>query len=145
MSLKKFCSCCNNCLIDINEKYCEKCKIKKEKEIKENRKDYFKRYNENRDDIYSFYNSKEWTSIRAVVKQRDMGLCQVCLMKNIIHYMTTVHHIIELKDNYSLRIDENNLISVCSSCHQKIHREYENGTESKQKMIEVLQEIINGK
>ena len=142
--LKKFCSCCNNCLIDINEKYCEKCKIKKEKEIKENRKDYFKRYNENRDkEIYSFYNSKEWTSIRAVIKQRDLGLCQVCLQQKILTPMHTVHHIIELKEDYSLRTTESNLISVCSTCHHKIHRAYD--TDAKEEMVKFLLEIVNRK
>ena len=64
LMLKKFCPCCNNVLINYNESYCERCSQKK----KENRKDYFKTYNENRDEIYDFYSSKEWRTIREVIK-----------------------------------------------------------------------------
>jgi len=35
----------------------------------------------------------------------------------------TVHHIIHLRDDPSREFDEDNLISVCSSCHNKLHPE----------------------
>ncbi len=38
--------------------------------------------------------------------------------------MDTVHHIEELKEDWSRRFDKDNLISLCESCHQKIHKKY---------------------
>lgn len=141
--LKRFCPCCNNVLINYNQSYCERCLQKKKENRKGNRRDYFKTYNENRDEIYDFYSSKEWRTIREVIKLRDLGLCQVCLQQKILTPMHTVHHIIELKEDYSLRTTESNLICVCSTCHHKIHRAYD--TDMKEEMVKFLLEIVNKK
>lgn len=139
--LKKFCPKCNETLININNNYCEKCEAKVKKNSKEDRRAYFKKYNDSRDDIYDFYNSREWKCCRANVKANDNGVCIVCLAKNVINYMTTVHHIVELKDDYSLRLKLSNLISVCDSCHRKIHSIYDTSEEMKIEMIKQLNEI----
>ena len=48
------------------------------------------------------------------------------------------HSIEELKDNWSKRFDKDNLISLCESCHQKVHRKYLSNKEEIQHELKVL-------
>ena len=48
----------------------------------------------------------------------------MCLDKNELNNSGTIHHIEELKDNWSKRFDKDNLISLCENWHQKVHRKY---------------------
>ncbi|WP_431804906.1 HNH endonuclease signature motif containing protein [Halobacillus andaensis] len=49
-------------------------------------------------------------------------LCEVCLTKNKLTPTDIIHHIIEVKDDWSLRLTLSNCQSVCASCHQALHR-----------------------
>jgi 5-methylcytosine-specific restriction enzyme A len=71
----------------------------------------------------AFYNSKAWKDKRAYILKRDGYLCQECKKygKNIEAKL--VHHIIEIDEEYSLRLKNSNLVSVCHSCHNKEHPE----------------------
>ena len=54
------------------------------------------------------------------MKKRDKYLCQVCLNDNIYKYDDLqVHHIIPIDKNYDLKLDESNLITLCSYHHKK--------------------------
>ena len=49
-----------------------------------------------------------------------MHLCLVCKEQGI--YQTEgleVHHIVPMSENFALRLKDDNLISLCSSCHKK--------------------------
>ncbi|BDR80682.1 hypothetical protein N072000002_09380 [Clostridium tetani] len=141
MALKKACPGCSK-LIDYNVFGCEECT----KKYKDNIKERYKRYKRYRTDKKEqrFYISKEWTITRDTVKQRDKGLCKLCLSKCNITYMDTVHHIEELKDCWDKRLDPGNLISLCESCHQKVHEEYKNNKLDIQKELEKLIERGGG-
>lgn len=90
-----------------------------------------------------FYNSREWKVARVKVLELDNHLCLHCyLVDKTIRQADTVHHVIELKEDYSLRINKNNLISVCNSCHQIIHNEYKKNKINKEKMINKLFNLI---
>ena len=71
----------------------------------------------------AFYNSAAWRRKRAYILRRDRYLCQECLKygKNIDAKI--VHHIQEIEDEPQLKLSNNNLVSVCASCHNKIHPE----------------------
>lgn len=71
----------------------------------------------------AFYNSKRWRMKRAYILSRDKYLCQECKKygKNI--EAKIVHHIQEIEDRPDLSMKNDNLVSVCSSCHNKIHPE----------------------
>ncbi len=69
----------------------------------------------------TFYKSREWKQARQVILQRDNHLCQVCLKVNKITPADMVHHIIELKDDWEKRLNEDNLVSLCNACHNKVH------------------------
>jgi len=60
------------------------------------------------------YIAKKW---RNIILQRDGYKCQKCGNKEKLH----VHHIQEFKDHRELRWDINNGVTVCVSCHEKIH------------------------
>ena len=135
MALKKLCPGCGK-LIDYNQAYCIQCANKY--------KQRYKQYKANRTDIkeQKFYTSVQWKRMRELIKVRDKGLCRMCLCKGDVRYMNTVHHIEELKDCWGKRINPNNLICLCESCHQTVHREYLKGESEKKEMQSELRKII---
>lgn len=72
--------------------------------------------------IDAFYKSKEWKQMRALAFERDNGLCQRCLKKGILKVANVVHHIVEVRDDWSLRLVLENLESLCHSCHNGHHK-----------------------
>lgn len=73
----------------------------------------------------SFYHSKEWRKVRREVLARDKRECQICksLGKVTIDNLL-VHHIYILEYYFYKRLDIDNLITVCHSCHEMIHDRY---------------------
>jgi len=68
---------------------------------------------------HSFYQSKEWQRTRAI-KLLLNPLCQHCLdRENRATIADCVHHIRDIKIAPHLRLDLNNLQSLCTSCHAK--------------------------
>lgn len=139
MALKKICPKCG-CLISISEKYCLKCREEYLEEKKQTNKIYDEKYRDKK--TTKFYHSKEWNVIREQIRQRDHGLCLLCLANKKIRSMDIVHHIEEIKESYSKRLDKDNLICLCSKCHNVVHGEYNNG--DKEEMQEQLRRIIGG-
>lgn len=84
----------------------------------------FKRYYKKNTKASKFRNSNAW------ITKRDKYLCQVCLKDSIYNYDDLqVHHIIPIDKNYELKLDESNLITLCSYHHKqaeqnKITKEY---------------------
>lgn len=104
------------------EGYCNE-HLNNYKEIKRlKRYEHDKKYNAKRDpEIQKFYNSKAWRSKREYILVRDNYTCQECLKHNkTIKAAVEVHHIIKVKDNINLALDNNNLISLCTRCHKKL-------------------------
>lgn len=75
-----------------------------------------------------FYHSARWRRLRALVLARNHGMCERCNRKPA----TEVHHIIpvtdENVDDYSISLDEKNLMALCKECHDSIRSEGEKGT-----------------
>jgi 5-methylcytosine-specific restriction protein A len=63
-----------------------------------------------------FYGSVEWKALRTRKIKKD-PLCQICLPKGFLREGKDIDHIIEIKDNYSLRLSITNLQTLCRSCH----------------------------
>lgn len=141
--LTKLCPKCQT-LIPINKRYCDDCQLLIDKS--EHGKQRYKRYKANRTDKQEqrFYSSKQWTSLREAIKARDKGLCRLCAINGNIAYMDTVHHIKELKDCWDDRVSPSNLISLCESCHQRVHKEYLKSKTDKIKMQDKLKKIAEG-
>lgn len=81
-------------------------------------------YKRNRTDKkeQSFYASTAWLGARSQALIRDHGLCQYCLRASKVTLADVVHHIVEIKANWSLRLVLVNLVSLCHGCHQRVHR-----------------------
>ena len=61
-----------------------------------------------------FYNSKEWKSLSASARLSNPH----CMQCGKATPRLVVDHIIELKDDYTKRLDITNLIVICYSCHK---------------------------
>lgn len=146
----KFCPRCNTKIEYNKERYCNECKAFYEEQKRINdrtSKERYKRYKDRRTDYreQSFYNSPAWARIREKVMLRDLNICQFCLMKEIFEVGDLIHHVIELKEDFDLRIDERNLITLCSKCHRDIHFEYLKGDKERKELQENLKKIIDEK
>ncbi len=75
----------------------------------------------NNEQTKTFYKSWAWKKCRLVVLKRDNYLCQLCLESDDITPANTVHHIEHLKDNPLRALDIDNLMSVCPTCHERLH------------------------
>ena len=76
-----------------------------------------------------FRNTKAWANKSTEIRQRDRYLCQLCL-RNLydtiswLSYKTVeVHHIIGINEDYNKRLDNDNLISLCSYHHKMADKE----------------------
>ena len=79
-------------------------------------------------DIVAFRNSTEWISKREQIKERDNYLCVACLnnlhgiLKRINGELLSVHHIIPIAKAWELRLDDDNLITLCRYHHELAER-----------------------
>ena len=89
-----------------------------------------------------FRKTKAWTDKSVEIRQRDRYLCQVCL-KNLYNTLDTlnyktveVHHIIPINEDYNKRLDNDNLISLCSMHHKMADK----GQIPRETLYEILKE-----
>ena len=157
MGLNKFCCRCDK-IISRRDKYCEECQAEIDKKNKERFERYlryrkstgkdkatYNKYRSNRSDkeYQEFYNSKEWKNKRdrIIAKFKYMDIYSYYKNKEIVS-ATLVHHINEVKEDYSKRLDDNNLIAVSSKSHSEIHRRMNESSKEKEIVIEELMEMI---
>lgn len=86
-----------------------------------------------------FYSSSDWIKCREFILKRDNYLCQMCWKEKRLSPAHTVHHVVELRDDWSKALAEDNLISLCASCHSKIH------SESKDEVKSIKARVIKSK
>lgn len=87
-------------------------------------------------EVKKFYNSKAWKRKRLDILRRDLFECQDCKQRLSkaaaegiqltgddakIRTACEVHHIKELRDYPNLALVEENLISLCTQCHNLRH------------------------
>ena len=77
-----------------------------------------------------FRNRKSWRRKAEEIKERDLQLCRVCLaQKRYVFRNLSVHHIVPLREDISLGLVNDNLITLCRRCHEdaengRISREF---------------------
>lgn len=69
----------------------------------------------------NFYKSKPWKHKRNIILRKANYLCEECKRYGKTEEATTVHHKIPLKENYSKRLENKNLIALCDNCHNQMH------------------------
>lgn len=145
MALKKKCSkqVCNY-LVDYGVKYCIKHQQKFEQDEKERYKEYSyrRRQDEEQKKYQDFYSSKVW------LRSRDVAISECFGIDIIEFYRTgkivqgqTVHHIVELDEDWNRRLDIENLIYLNESNHQHIHGLYKKNSKTKENTIKGLIEL----
>jgi 5-methylcytosine-specific restriction protein A len=60
-----------------------------------------------------------WKALSKTYRARE-PLCEVCKMKGYVRGADHVHHIVPVAVDWSLRLQVENLISVCEQCHIEI-------------------------
>lgn len=76
----------------------------------------------------TLYNTKQWKKLRNYYIMNH-PLCENCSKYGLVTPATQVHHkrIINsgktLDEQKKLLLDENNLMALCTSCHQLLHKE----------------------
>ena len=64
-----------------------------------------------------FRSSSEWKKKRKEIMKRDNFECKLCGKKEGLQ----CHHVHSLDVNWEMRLDNNNIITVCKDCHSNIH------------------------
>lgn len=105
-----------NALISVNSQYCKKHINYYSREY-----DKLRMKNELTRDYRLFYHSKEWRQLRQVKLARN-PLCENCLLKHQNTLSTDVHHIDDVFNHWSERLNYDNLQALCKPCHEKIHK-----------------------
>lgn len=96
------------------------------------------------EDVYerkrqSFYASDKWIKFRDDIKKRQFGLDLLEWYNgNENVEAETYHHIITIKDNWEMRLDQKNIIGLTQQNHMKIHELYNKNLKSKEKLQNLL-------
>ena len=69
------------------------------------------------------YKSRRWQRKKRRILRRDKYLCQNCMRYGRHRERTDVHHIIHADERPDLWFDNDNLVSLCRGCHNKMHPE----------------------
>ena len=141
--LYTLCRECNTKVPYVNTR-CTGCASKREEYLKSKSKKYnADRYNRdkaNEDAIRIFYVSTAWKNKRQEIINRDNNECQIC--KALYKFVPSddIHHIVPMTKDFSKRLDNNNLISLCKYHHQQVHLHNIN---NKEQLIKYVKQLIN--
>ncbi|CEJ74237.1 HNH endonuclease domain-containing protein [[Clostridium] sordellii] len=140
--LKKFCRCGK--IISQSKSRCDKCESKY---INNKRKSYKVYNSKNRNkNIDAFYHTDEWEEKRIyiLIKYNYVDLWDFFVNGKETTEANTVHHIVEVTEDYEQRLDNLNLIPVSTKSHNKIHSLYRKDKESTQKKLrDILEKAEN--
>ena len=136
----KFCPTCNKKLIPKQQMHCPECeeKHKQKKAIYDKKYDSVVRYNNS---FRWVYRDKRWKKLVEYVKEKQNGLCRICIANKAIGFVDAVHHIETLDDDINQAFDQENLIGLCRYHHDYVHAEYNRGNKQKKEMQKVLKDI----
>lgn len=68
-----------------------------------------------------FYASKAWQDLRNRKFYDADGLCEMCRKDGVIREGKEVHHIVPIEDDWTKRLDYDNLILLCPTHHNEVH------------------------
>jgi len=87
-----------------------------------------------------FYQSEKWKRTR-LITLAESPLCEMCLVSGVTSPAVHVDHIIPLSEDYSKKLNYDNLQSLCHSCHSK--KTKREGYEKKIREIEGYMNELN--
>lgn len=134
--MKKVCPLCRRSIIEADQKCCDQCCENQSKRHKEY--DCFRRNKR----AAAFYHSPEWAHMAEHIRQVQGGVDLWALYEE--HRLVTeelcVHHIIELDEDWSQRLCEENLFLTSRRSHALIHKLYRHNRKQTQ---DRLRDILN--
>jgi len=104
-------------------KTCQYCGIVDEDHVCPFRKRTYQKYSKGNEKD-RFRSSSAWQKKRTAIKRRDHYLCQVCLtdqydtFDQLTYDELEVHHITSIVEDFNKRLDDDNLITLCSYHHK---------------------------
>lgn len=157
MGLNKFCPKCDS-IIGYRDKYCTDCQAEIDRKSKERFERYlrvrkatgqdkvaYKKYRDKRNDTeyQDFYNSKEWKSKREKIlsKFKYIDIYSYYKYKEIVT-SDLVHHIKEIKEDFNMKLCDDNLIAVSNKSHSEIHKRMNESNKEKEIVIRELREMV---
>ena len=105
-------------LIPFTDKYCEvHIEVGNDKR-KEQARVYSKSRYDNDPTYQRFYNSAAWKRVRDNVMRDWDYTCRLCWERDGIYTRAVlVDHIIEVRDDWDMRLEYSNLQPLCTKCH----------------------------
>lgn len=79
-----------------------------------------------RGERHEIYDTERWRRLRAL-KFADSPLCEMCLREGRVRAADEIHHVRSFMSvpagdaRYALAFDYDNLMSLCSECHRRVH------------------------
>lgn len=70
-------------------------------------------------DKTKFRSSQQWKNKRAEILLRDNNCCKICGNNTKLQ----VHHIYSLDSYPELKLENSNLITLCTNCHHDVHNQ----------------------
>lgn len=125
------------------ESYCDEHQYLKQINKTESNRYYDLNVRNRRDKKYKeFYHSPEWIRLREYIKAKYKGLClySFYIEKKIV-VCEIVHHIVSIKEDWSLRLCEDNLIPLSSAVHNKLEALMDKSNEDKERVIKLLRQL----
>lgn len=65
-----------------------------------------------------FYSTAKWVKLRTAYIA-EFPLCEACTKKGTVRATTEIDHIIAIRIDWDKRLDWDNLMALCHSCHMK--------------------------
>lgn len=78
-----------------------------------------KQYDESRGTLAERGYDSTWVRLRRM-KLNEQPLCEECYSQGITEQAVEVHHIMSIAEYPLLRLDMDNLMSLCKMCHERI-------------------------
>ena len=105
----------------------------------------YNRMTEEKKKIQKFYNSKRWKQFRHEILERDGFICQRCLSLYGLYNseMLEVHHIQKIELHFEKRLEHENCITLCKTCHRQIDLSCDDGTLDFERVTEKKEKEFN--
>lgn len=120
--ITKMCARCGKITV-YPARYCSRCAPVVMREIEQREAEQKARamsaYNKRRDPKYTrFYKSKDWRMMSVRYLQDHAWVCEDCGGLAV-----EVHHVVPIQtdEGWNKRFDVNNLVAVCTDCHNRRH------------------------
>lgn len=92
--------------------------------------------------IRRFRSTKAWTDKSIEIRERDNYICQICIRdrynteRRINYDGVSVHHAVPVSDAWERRLDDSNLLTLCTMHHEMAER----GMIPKEEILAIIRE-----